>query len=65
MHKYAILADRLKNLQFNFPFFNNFTIPNRISPKIVRSIFILHIFELVKITMTKNNNNNNFNNPNL
>jgi len=65
MHKFAIIADSLKKLQINFTFFNNLTIPNRISPKIVRSTFILYIFELVKITMTKNNNNNNFNNPNL
>jgi hypothetical protein len=40
------------------------TIPNRISPKIVCSTFILYIFEHNKTTM-KNNNNNNFNNPNL
>ena len=58
------MADRLKNLQINFGFINNLTIPNRISPKIVCSTFILYIFEHNKVTMT-NNNNNNFNNPNL
>ena len=58
------MADRLKNLQINFGFINNLTIPNRISLKIVCSIFILYIFELNKVIMT-NNNNNNFNNPNL
>jgi hypothetical protein len=58
------MADRLKNLQINFGFINNLTIPNRISLKIVCSIFILYIFEHNKTTM-KNNNNNNFNNPNL
>jgi len=58
------MADRLKNLQINFGFINNLTIANRISPKIVCSIFILYIFELNKVIMT-NNNNNNFNNPNL